>query len=639
MTTDVKTQSTAFQWFVKLGDKLRLARPRIKDFFVHVITQIRILQKAYPGVMHAMIFWGVLIQVIGTAINLMQMALFTPFVLESFPRQGWYLAYELFMDLAGVAILLGVLMAAFRRFVLRPKTLETRWDDIYALGMLFLIVCVGYLNEATRFLATNPTWAQWSPIGNWVAGVLRSLGVSSAGAETIHNYLVYLHVILALTLVASLPFTKMRHLINAPLNILTKPKRETGELTKIEEIETTEQLGVGKVEEFTPWQLLSFDACTRCGRCEEACPSNFSGMPYSPRKLIQDLRSVMVDSLVTRSHDGNGQVTNDAITAKTPWYCTTCGACIVKCPVFINPVDEVIDLRRYQVLTTGAMPKAVGDTMRNLERQGNPWGMLPQTRLDWAEGLDVRELAPGDETDVLLFVGCAGAFDGRNKKITQALVRIMQKAGIQFGVLGFDEMCCGETARRMGHEYLFQEMAKQNIETLGQIRFKRIVTACPHCFNTLKNEYPQMGGSYVVVHSTEFLAGLGLQLNPSGNGLHAKITYHDSCYLGRYNNIYKQPRQLLNQAGVQWVEMPRHGQDSFCCGGGGGHMWMETEADTRINHRRLAEAIDTQAELVATACPYCLLMFDDAIRSKGLSDKMQVMDVIEILEAQVKSSV
>jgi Fe-S oxidoreductase len=311
----------------------------------------------------------------------------------------------------------------------------------------------------------------------------------------------------------------------------------------------------------------------------------------------------------------------------------------VICPAFINPVDEVIDLRRYQVLTTGSMPKAVGDTMRNLERQGNPWGMSPESRLDWAEGMDIRELAPGDETDVLLFVGCAGAFDVRNKKITQALARLMNKAGVQYGVLGFDEMCCGETARRMGHEYLFQEMAKQNIETMGKIKFKKIVTSCPHCYNTLKNEYPQMGGSFEVVHSSEFLAGLNLpKINANGNGLHELVTYHDSCYLGRYNNIYTQPRQVLDRAGVKWVEMPRHKENSFCCGGGGGHMWMETDAETRINHRRLAESLDTKAELVATACPYCLLMFDDAIRSKGLGDKVKVLDISEILEMQVDNS-
>ena len=624
---------------LKIGESIKRASPGIRDFFVHILGQIRILKKIYPGIMHAMIFWGVTIQVLGTALNLVQMAFFTPFVLASFPRQGWYLAYELIMDLAGVAILLGVCMAAFRRFVLRPKALETRWDDVYALGMLFLIAFIGFFNEGSRILVKAPAWAAWSPVGNWVAGLMRAGGMPVTEAESMHNFLVYIHAGLALVLVASIPFTKMRHLINTPLNILFRQRRKAGELEKIEDIETTEQLGVGKVSEFTPSQLLSFDACVRCGRCEEACPANASGMPYSPRTFIQTLRSSMVDTLVAGNGNADRELANESITAKTPWYCTTCGACLVKCPAFVNPVDEIIDLRRYQVLTTGAMPKSVGDTMRNLERQGNPWGMAPESRMDWAEGLDVRELAPGDETDVLFFVGCAAAFDVRNKNISKALVQLMQKAGVQFGVLGFDEMCCGETARRMGHEYLFQEMAKQNIETMGKIKFKRIVTSCPHCFNTLTNEYSQMGGDYQVLHYTELLTELDLpKCNANGNGLHEMVTFHDSCYLGRYNKIYTQPRKLLDQAGVKWVEMPRHGEDSFCCGGGGGQMWMETDANTRINHRRLDESMKTGAELVATTCPYCLLMFDDAIRSKGLGDKVKVMDITEILAAQIEAS-
>lgn len=637
------TATTNARDSIPLGLKVRQAydraRPGIRDFFVNILGQIRILKKAYPGIMHAMIFWGVTIQVLGTILNILQMGLFVPFELTTFTRPGWYLAYELIMDLAGVAILVGVLMAAFRRLVLRPKELQTRWDDLYVLGMLFLIVCLGFFNEGSRLIIKDPDWAAWSPVGNWVAGLMRSAGMSIETSESIHNFLVYVHALLALILTASLPFTKLRHLINGPLNILFRSRRATGALDKIEDIETTELLGVGKISEFKSNQLLSFDACVNCGRCEEACPATNSGMPYSPRALIQALRSSMVETLVFRASDPNAEISSESINAQTPWYCTTCGACLVKCPLFINPVDQVIDLRRYQVLTTGAMPKSVGDTMRNVERQGNPWGLPPESRMDWAEGLEVRELAPGDETDVLYFVGCAASFDVRNKNISKSLVKLMQKAGVQFGVLGFDEVCCGETARRMGHEYLFQELAKQNIETMSKIKFNRIVTSCPHCYNTLKNEYPQMGGNYQVLHYTELLNELDLpKMHPNGNGLHEKMTFHDSCYLGRYNSIYSQPRKLLDQAGVNWVEMPRHGENSFCCGGGGGQMWMETDPNTRINHRRLEEAMHTGAETLATACPYCLLMFDDAIRSKGVGDKVKVMDITEILTAQMEAS-
>jgi Fe-S oxidoreductase len=356
---------------------------------------------------------------------------------------------------------------------------------------------------------------------------------------------------------------------------------------------------------------------------------------------------------VTGEMKPDAEIMGSVMTEEYPWYCTTCGACLVKCPAFINPVDEVVDLRRYQLLTTGKMPKSVGDTMRNMERQGNPWGMPPENRMAWAEGLNVHELAPGDSTDVLLFTGCAAAFDERNKKVTRAFVKLMQKAGVDFAVLGFDETCCGETARRMGHEYIFQEFAKQNIETFSKVKFNRIVTACPHCFNTLKNEYPQMGGDYEVLHYSELLDELvradKLQLSVIGDqpalregegssipGRPSSVAYHDSCYLGRYNQIYAEPRALLDKAGVNRVEMARKGENSFCCGGGGGGMWLETDANTRINHRRLKDALDVKAEVVATACPYCLLMFDDAIRSKGIGEQIKVMDIAELLAAQLE---
>jgi Fe-S oxidoreductase/nitrate reductase gamma subunit len=628
---------------------LRRALPRVKDFFVHILGQVRILDKIYPGVMHFMIFWGVTIQVIGTIINILNMALFLPWVI-TFPRGGWYLGYELAMDLAGGMILVGVLMAAIRRYIWRPKYLDTKWDDTVALILLFLIAVVGFINEGSRLMLTNPAWRGWSPIGSWVGYLLAAIGYPVQQAEAWHDPLVYVHVVLALSLVALLPVTKLRHIVNAPLNIFVRPKREMGALAKIENIETTEQLGVGKVTEFTSQQLLSYDACLRCGRCEDACPSTFSGMPYSPKELVQMLRRTMVSGLVTGEGKPDAEIMGTAMDDHYPWQCTTCGACLIKCPAFISPVDAVVDLRRYQLLVSSKMPKSIADSMRNMERQGNPWGIPPENRMAWAEGLNVRELAPGDQVDVLYYTGCAAAFDDRNKKVTRAFVKLMQKAGVDFAVLGFDENCCGETARRMGHEYIFQEFAKQNIETFSKVKFKRIVTACPHCFNTLKNEYPQMGGNYEVVHSSEFLAELvnagkipvnsdqsDLTPNPSPKGRGERVAFHDSCYLGRYNKIYKQPRAVLDKAGVNRVEMKRHGENSFCCGGGGGGMWLETDAETRINHRRLKEALDAKADVVATACPYCMLMFDDAIRSKALGDQVKVMDIAEVLAAKMES--
>jgi len=619
-----------------VGATLEKALPRIRDFFIHALGQVRILKKAYPGIMHILIFWGVTIQVLGTIINILNMLLFFPWVI-TFPRGTAYLIYELVMDIAGIMILAGVIMAFFRRLVLRPKYLETHWDDYYALSLLALIPLLGFTMEGTRLLATNPPWAAWSPVGNQVAHLLSGLGMTPFGATQLHDILFWVHAAVALILVASIPFTKMRHLVYAPLNVIFHPLRKTGELEKIENIDEAEVLGVGKVSEFTSQQLLSFDACLNCGRCEEACPSNISGMDYSPRWLVQTLRKTMVESLQTPNAKSNQELFAGVFTEFYPWQCTTCGACTLRCPAFINPVDEIVDMRRYQALTTGKVPKSVADALRNIERQGNPWGIPAQDRLNWSDGLNLRELAPGDETDVLFFVGCASAFDDRNKKVARCFVHLLQKANVNFGVLGLDETCCGETARRMGNEYLFQVFTEQNLEAMSKVKFNRIVTQCPHCFNTLKNEYPQFGSSYKVQHYTEFLSELSLtkDISPNGNGLKGRLAYHDSCYLGRYNQIYQAPRQLLKDAKLNPIELPRQGENSFCCGGGGGQMWLETDPNTRINHRRLADALQVKADIVATACPYCLLMFDDAIRSKGLGEQIQVMDIAELLDRQL----
>ena len=637
MTTNAKTserQNPATSFAASLSQGVTRILPGIRNFFVNAVLQVRSYQKIYPGIMHALIFWGVTIQVIGTAINLMQMALFIPFVELPFPRGAAYLFYELVMDLAGAAILIGVAMAAYRRIIKNPKSLPTRWDDYYALILLAIIPTAGYFLEATRIISVNPQWAGWSPIGNSLANLLRNLGLTPETAFELHNYLFWTHAALGLALLASIPFTKLRHLVTTPLNIILRPQRKESALEVIEDIENAEILGVGNVEEFNSQQLLSFDACLQCGRCEEACPATISGLSYSPRALIRSLRDVMETSLVHTNGKTNPQLLGDEFPEEYPWSCTTCGACLYVCPAFINPVDEIIDLRRYQSLTTGKLPKSVADTLRNMERQGNPWGMPPEQRTSWANGLGVRELSPGDETDVLLYLGCAFAFDERNKSIARSFVELLQKANVDFAILGLEESCCGETARRMGHEYLFQVFAEQNLETFSSVKFNRIVTQCPHCFNTLKNEYPQFGGDLKVQHYSEFLNELIGQeslLPPEEIEDGQTYTYHDSCYLGRFNQIYNQPRSLLEYVKIDPVEMTRNGQDSFCCGGGGGQMWMETDADTRINQHRLDDALETNADIIATACPYCLLMFDDAIRSKGIGEQIKVQDIAEIL--------
>jgi Fe-S oxidoreductase/nitrate reductase gamma subunit len=602
----------------------------LKDFVTHVLGQVRIIKKAYPGIMHFLIFWGMTLLTLGHVILLMQMNLFMPFVLN-FPKGNTYLVFETISDFAGLALLAGIVLALIRRLFVRPAYLETRWDDYYALAILAIIPVIGYVNEAIRITATNPDWASRSPVGNLFANWFQNLGLTAESATNLHFPFVILHASIGLLFLVSIPFTKLRHLIVTPLNILLRPKRKYGELDTIEDIDNAEILGAGTIEEFESWQLLSFDACLRCGRCEDACPATTVGMKYSPRELIQTLRDTLQQTMV-KPTNGNGDTRNlpDIFGDEYCWSCTTCGVCTVICPAFVNPVDQIISLRRYHVLSTGKMPKTVGETLRNMERQGNPWGLPPQEKTKWADGINLPIIDPAQEVDVLLFFGCAMAFDERNKKIARSIVKLLEQLEINFATLDLEEACCGETARRMGHEYLFQVMAEQNIEIFNEFKFKRIVTPCPHCYNTFKNEYPRFGGNFQVQHLSELLHEHLTRLDHQSTNGH-KATFHDPCYLGRYNDVFKAPRDLLKSANITTVEMRHHEENSFCCGGGGGQMWMETDPNTRINHKRLEEAVETGADLIVTACPYCLTMFEDAIGAKGYQNQIEVIDLTEAL--------
>ncbi|NIS81198.1 MAG: 4Fe-4S dicluster domain-containing protein [Anaerolineales bacterium] len=611
-------------------------RTKLREFILHAVVQDRVLKRIYPGIMHFMIFWGMTVQILGTIINILQYPLFLPFVLD-WPRGSAYLMFELIMDIGGGMIIIGVLMAAFRRLIRRPFYLVNRWDDWYALALLLLISLLGFGSEAVRLQNVNPDWRSWSPIGNLVAGVFTAVGLSGTAAVAVHPVLFWMHAATGMLFVASLPFTKLRHLISGPLNILSRSQRTSGALEPIPDIETAEKLGVGRIDEFQSQVLLMFDACVQCGRCEDVCPATFSGMPYSPRSLMRDLYDTMHRALISTNNGSISELLGGDISKETPWLCTTCGACLSVCPLFIDPVSAAIEMRRYLTLTTGEVPISVGEALTQMERRGNPWGLPKENHAPWIKQLDIRVLQPGEETDVLLFIGCAYAYDSRSQKAGEDFARLLQKADVDFAVLGAAEGCCGETARRLGHEYVFQIMAEENIATLQSVKFNRIVAPCAHCFNTIKNEYAQFGGVYEVQHHTELLSELSkagkLQTKTHYKG--KVFAYHDSCYLGRYNEIYTQPRNTLDSVpNLQRVEFERTMEDGFCCGGGGGHMWMEIDPNTRINHRRLAEAVEVDADIVVTACPYCLIMFDDAIRSKGVGEQISVQDIAEILAEQ-----
>ncbi len=602
-----------------------------RELLLHAVIQDRVLSRLYPGVMHFMLFWGVSIQLLGTVVNLLQYPLFLPFTIP-WPKGAWYLGFELVMDIAGGMILVGVAMAALRRLVFRPKFLVNRWEDWAALILLAAITILGFLTEALRMGSVDPAWRAWSPIGNATAVWL---GLAGPAGQPVHDWLTAGHVVVSLGLVALLPFTKMRHLFVGPLNILLRPERRDGELSTIEDIENTEKLGVANATEFTGPSLVSFDACVQCGRCESVCPATISGMPYNPRTLIHDLQVNAHATFGQKPGEELKPILGGSIAKETPWMCTTCGHCLDVCPLFIDPVSAVVDLRRYMTLTTGEVPGAVGEALTNIERRGNPWGMEKTQRAPWVNEMGVRVLQPGEETDVLLFVGCAYAYDARSQKAGRELATLLKRAGVEFAVLGQAEGCCGETARRLGHEYLFQTTAQQNLATFAGVKFKRMVTACAHCYNTLKNEYPHFGADFEVVHHTQLLAELlrAGKLGALDTADGKTVTFHDSCYLGRYNDVYAEPRAVLDAVpGLKRTEMPRNRADGFCCGGGGGQMWMETDPNTRINKRRFEEATQRAgAEVIVTACPYCLIMFDDAIRTAGASERVAVKDIAEVL--------
>ena len=605
-----------------------------KELVLHALIQDRVIQKIYPGIMHFLLFWGFAIQIIGTIISILQFELFTPFII-TFPREGAYLGFELIMDIAGIMIILGGLMALFRRIVLRPNFLETRWDDWFSLGMVFLIPILGFLSGGFRIFVSQPEWRNWAPVGNLFASFFSLFNIQEGAYDAFHQTFLWTHIGAALVFVGSIPFTKLRHIITGPLNITLRPGRPTAALEPIVNIEEAEKLGVGEVDEFRSILMLDFDTCVQCGRCEDVCPSTFSGMPYSPRVLIRDIRDGVHSTLVSTNSKSPAKMFNDVMETEYPWYCTTCGACIEACPLFVNPVDSVIELRRYLTLTTGDIPGAVGEALTGMERRGNPWSMPKENHAPYTKELGVKVVQPGDEVDILLFLGCAFGYDTRSQHAGRAFIKILQQANVDFAILGPAEACCGETARRLGHEYLFQVMAEENIATFDSVTFNRLVTPCAHCFSTFKNEYPQFGGNYDVIHHTELIAELlqeGRIKVVEKVGDHV-LSYHDSCYLGRYNKIYSEPRSVLNSVpNLNLVELPRSKQNAFCCGGGGGHMWMEIDPATRINHRRLDEAMEqSHTDVVVTACPYCLIMFDDAIRSKGVDEKVAVKDIAEVL--------
>jgi Fe-S oxidoreductase len=587
----------------------------------HVLGQQKLLQKLGPGVMHAFIFWGFIVllpTILEAAVAIVDEDATLPWL----GNAAWY---AFLSDLFATLVAIGVGMAFFIRKVLKPDRFRgSHMQEADRILFTILAIVVTLLLWTASRIALGLTDPDPRPVSDLLSGLF----ADGQGTEVAERILVWSHLLVILGFLVYLPGSKHLHIGTAPINVWLSKDAPSGRLEPnridLEAAEEDIRFGVATQKDLSRKQMLDLFTCTECGRCQEACPAWATGKPLSPKLLIMDLRDRVVA-------EAAGEVelqplVPNAVIDQVVWDCVTCGACVRECPVDIEHIDTIVDLRRNLVMAESRFPQEAGAMLRGVENQENPWGQPASARLDWTKDVEVRVLKEGDPApEVLFWVGCAGAFDERAQETTRSIVRLLQAAGVDVAVLGPRERCTGDPARRMGHEYLFQMLAEQNVETLNGAGVTKIVASCAHCFNTFANEYPDYGGTYEVVHHTQLLSELiaAGRLQPrNGDG---KITYHDACYLGRHNREFDAPRAVI---GGDISEMPRNKERSFCCGAGGARMWMDEETP-RINDTRFEEAAATGAETVATACPYCLVMLDDAAKGKG-SD-VRVADAATLL--------
>jgi len=627
----------------------------LKMLLVVSVFQRKVVRRRFAGLMHILLYTGFIALGIGTtivALNVDVLAYFDVDVLRDQP----YLLFEFALDFMGLAFIVGLGMVLYRRLVQRPRYLRSERADLYLPGILLLLLVQGFVLEGIRLAVLQPRWQEWSFVGYALSLLFRSVGitpdlvtVSLSGSEVTvtpvaslawtYGLLWWFHAGTTFYFAATLPWTKASHLLFSAANTFFERAVPYGRLDKPFDIDVLTQpeapqpaLGASTTKTFTWFDRLQLDACTICGRCTSACPAWSTGKPLDPMRVILDLRDAMTKESRGRSI---GEPLPEYVGYEELWACTTCMACVQECPVSIRHVPFIIDLRRNFAMELGRIPEEAQGMLRNIETNYNPWGIGWDQRGRWAEGLGVKTMAEsaGEDVDVLYWVGCAASFDERNRKVAQAFARLLQRAGVRFAILGAEEKCTGDPARRLGNEYLAQTMIKANVETLNRYAVKKIVTACPHCFNALKHEYPDFGGRYEVVHHAVFLDELlkAGRLRPTKE-VEEFLTYHDACYLGRYNKVYEEPRDvLLRIPGVRSVEMKQCRDRGFCCGAGGARMWMEERVGEKVNHRRLAHIEETGAKAVASGCPYCLIMFDDAAKTKNREDLARY-DIAEVLE-------
>jgi len=615
---------------------------RVQKEVVVSLGQKKLLQRLGPGLMHAFIFWGFLV-LLTTVIEVFGEVVDERFAIPFIGRSGWL---GLVQDAFAGLVLVGIGMAIYFRKVRRDERFKgshLEEADFILLMIFGIIFTLLFLNAVKIAQGMNESPAAWTPLSNAIAPLFRPMGEAALGF--FRGLFLWSHILLILGFLVYIPYSKHLHIVTSFFNVFFSKTKPMGKLRTLDiDVENLEgsSLGAATVEDLTWKQVLDTFTCTECGRCQDVCPAWNTGKVLSPKLLIMNLRDHILDEgqeiLWARAEGEEREkvpLNPNVVEDQQVWDCTTCGACMRECPVNIEHVDHIIDMRRNLVMAESRFPQEAGLLLRNLESAKNPWGMPQATRADWAEGLGVRVLEDGEAPEYLYWVGCAAAFDDRSKKIAQATARVMQKAGLRFAILGPRERCNGDPARRLGNEFLFQELARENVETMNGIGVRKIVVNCPHCFNTIRNEYPDFGGDYEVIHHTQLFARLVEEgkLRPTEE-VRSLITYHDPCYLGRHNGVYEEPRELLEAIpGVRQVEMPRHAERGFCCGAGGARMWMEERIGKRINEERTDEAAATGADVMGVACPFCLVMLDDGAKARGAD--IQVIDIAQVVAESV----